>query len=75
MGHIARHCPHKKYRFKKNKWKYYSHAAEENESDKERTTENEYSSEGYILISALTGSITNGSNTWLIENDASKHMT
>jgi hypothetical protein len=27
------------------------------------------------LISALTGTITHGSDTWLIDNGASKHMT
>jgi hypothetical protein len=27
------------------------------------------------LISSLTGTITNGSDTWLADNDASKHMT
>ena len=38
MGHIARHCPLKKDQFKKKNQKYHAHAAEENESDKERAT-------------------------------------
>jgi len=38
--------------------------------------ESEYSSsdEEYVLISALTGSVTRGSNDWLIDRGASKHM-
>ena len=39
--------------------------------------ESEYSSsdEEYVLISALTRNITYGSNDWLIDSGASKHMT
>ena len=75
MGHIARKCPLKKDQFKKKNRKYHAHAGEENESYKKRTTENEDSSEEYVLISALTGAITHGSDTWLIDSGASKHMT
>ena len=32
------------------------------------------SHEEYVLISALTGTITHGSNDWLIDSGASKHM-
>ena len=38
-------------------------------------TKNEDSSEEYVLISALIGEITHGSDTWLIDSGASKHMT
>ena len=41
MGHISRHCPLKKDQFKKKNRKYHAHAAEEDELDKERATENE----------------------------------
>ena len=75
MGHIARHCPLKKDQFKKKNRKYHAHAAEEIESERERTTKNEDSSEEYVLISSLTGSITHGNDTWLIDSGASKHMT
>ena len=44
MGHISRHCPLKKYQFKKKNQNYHAHEIEENESDKERITENEDSS-------------------------------
>ena len=75
MGHIARNCPLNKYQFKKKNRKCHAHVAEENESDKERTTYNEDSSEDYVLISTLIGSITHGSDIWLIDSGASKHMT
>ena len=75
MGHIAIYCPLKKYQSKKKKWKYHAHATKYNESDKERITENEDSSEEYVLILALIGAITHGSDTCLIDNGAPKHMT
>ena len=75
MGHIARNCPLKKDQFKKKNRKYHAHAAEENESDKERVREDEDSSEEYVLISTLIGSITHGSDTWIIDSGASKDMT
>ena len=75
MGHIARYCPLNKYRSKKKNRKYHAHTTKENGSDKERITENEDSSEEYVLISALIGAITHGSDTWLIDSGASKHMT
>jgi hypothetical protein len=31
--------------------------------------------EHYVLISALSGSMSHGEDTWLIDNGASKHMT
>ena len=37
-------------------------------------TKEEDSSEEYVLISTLTGTVTNGSDTWLIDSGASKHM-
>ena len=38
-------------------------------------SEDSSSEEEYVLISALTENITHGSNDWLIDNGASKHMT
>ena len=39
--------------------------------------ESDYSSsdEEYVLISALTGTVSHGRNDWLIDSGASKHMT
>jgi hypothetical protein len=36
--------------------------------------QDESSVEDYVLISALTGTVTHGSDTWLINNGTSKHM-
>ena len=33
------------------------------------------SEEEYVLISALTGTVSHGSNDWLIDSGSSKHMT
>ena len=56
---------------------HHAHAAEDDEPFKKRTRyESEDSSikEEYVLISTLIGNITHGSNDWLIDSRASKHM-
>ena len=50
MGHIYRYCPLNKDRPKQKNQKYCFHAIEENESEKERTTQDEDSSQEYVLI-------------------------
>jgi hypothetical protein len=73
MGHIAINCPNSKGQVRKGKYKrHHAHAAEDDEPDHEKTKE-EDSSEEYVLISALTGTVTHGSGTWLINSGASKH--
>jgi hypothetical protein len=75
MGHIAINCPNSKGKVRKGKYRrHHAHAAEDDEHDHEKTKE-EDSSEEYVLISALTGTVTHGSDTWLIDSGASKHMT
>ena len=78
-GHYAWNCPNKKKIVKKrNKRRDHAHAAEDDEPSRKRCRyESEYSSseDGYVLISALTGNITHGSDDWLIDSGASKHMT
>ena len=64
-----------KDQFKKKNRKYHAHTTKENESDKEKTTENKESSEEYVLLSSLIGIITHGNDTWIIESGSSKHMT
>ena len=72
MGHIAINCPNSKYQVIKGKYKiHHARAAEDDEPDHEKTKE-EDSSEEYVLISALTGTVTHGSDTWLIDSGASK---
>jgi len=74
LGHIQRFCPHAKEQGKKGKFKkHHAHAAKDDELVQRRQEED--SEEEYTLISALTGTITHGSDTWLIDSGASKHMT
>ena len=72
MGHIVRNCPRKEEQLKN---KFHAHAVEENEPVEERNNEYEDSIEEYVLISSLTKQISHGSDTWLIDSGASKHMT
>ena len=63
---------------KGNKRIHHAHAAEDDEPSTKRTiqdSDDSSSDEEYVLISALTGTITNGSNDWIIDSGASKHMT
>ena len=46
------------------------HQREPEYESEDSSTEDEY-----VLISALTGNITHGSDDWLIDSGASKHMT
>ena len=75
MGHIARNCLQVKDQIRKGKNKrHHAHAAEDDEPVQKKAREDD-SSEEYVLISALTGTITHGSDTWLVHSGASKHMT
>ena len=65
---------HKK---KGNNRRHHDHATEDDDpSTKKIKQESDDSSsdEEYVLISALMGIITHGSNDWLIDSGASKHM-
>ena len=64
-------------RRKNNKRRHHAHAAEDDEPSTKKTkyeSEDSSSDEEYVLISALMGNITHGSNDWLIDTRASKHM-
>jgi hypothetical protein len=72
MGHIAKNCPARREEYKKrNNKRHHAHATEDNEPPKKLTKEE---IEDYVLFSALSGSMTPGEDTWLIYNNASKHM-
>ena len=58
---------------KGDKKRHHAHAAEDDEPSNKRIKQD--SDEEYVLIFALTGNITHGSNDWLIDIGASKHMT
>ena len=80
-GHLARDCPRNKYRYHKRKEikkRHHADAAEDDDPSKKRIkqdNDDSSSDEEYVLISTLTGNITHGSNDWLIDSGASKHMT
>ena len=80
-GHFAKDCPKNKvdsHKKKGNKIRHHAHAAEDDEPSTKRTRQdNDDSSSGeeYVLIYALTGTMTHASNDWFIDSDASKHMT
>ena len=74
-GHFDRDCPRNKsssLKKKENKSRHHAHAVEDDEPSKKRVRQE--SDEEYVLISTLIGTITHGSNDWIIESDASKHM-
>ena len=61
---------------KENKNKLVQIPVEDNDQeDGERAKENEYSYEEYVLIYSLTGSVSRGNDTWIVDSGASKHMT
>ena len=76
--HIARNCPRNKGGSqKKNKYKriHHAHIAEDDEPPRKKIKEEDSSSnDEYVLIYALMGTVTHGSNDWLIDSGASKHM-
>ena len=78
-GHFARNCPMNKSGSKKkknSKRRHHAHTAEDDDPPRKRVkqeSEDSSSEEEYVLISALTGTITHGSKDWLIDSEASKH--
>jgi hypothetical protein len=69
FGHFACQCPQGK-----GKRKHHAHAVDMEESTSQKKTK-ESKDEEYVFVSALTGTITQGSDIWLVDNGASKHMT
>lgn len=61
---------------KKNEGNKRHHAnAVEEEGPSQKKEGNDNSDDEYSLISALTGTVTHGNDTWLVDSGASKHMT
>ena len=80
IGHYAKNCPRNKRNShkKKDKRKHHAHTSEDDDRPRKRVkqeSEDSSSDEKYNLISALTETIAHGSNDWLIDSGASKHMT
>ena len=76
-GHYSRDCPTNIGSFNKsNKKRHHAHTTEDDEPTIKRLKAeiDSSSDEEYVLISALTGTISHGSNDWLVHSGASKHM-
>jgi hypothetical protein len=75
LGHFVRDCPLiMEIKNKKGSKRHQAHTAEDDEPPKKVEKKYESSDEDYVLISALIGNVTHGSDTWLIDNGDSKHM-
>ena len=80
-GHFARDCLRNKggsHKKKENNIRQHVHTAEDDEPPRKRVKEESEDSsldEEYVLISSLTRNVTHGSNDFLIDSGASKHMT
>ena len=74
----VKNCPKKpKLTKKSKKRRHNAHAVEDDEPSKKRTryqSEDSSSKDEYVLILALIGNITHGSDDCLIDSGASKHM-
>ena len=58
--------------------RHHAYVPEDDEPFRKRyryESEDSSSEDEYVLISTLTGNITHGSDDWLIDSVASKHMT
>ena len=80
-GHFAKEYPNNKvhsHKNKGNKIRHHAHVAEDDEPSSKRTgyeSEDSSREDEFVLIFALTGNITHGSDDLLIDSGASKHMT
>jgi hypothetical protein len=72
MGHIAKFCPAKQEEYKRKHKRLHAHVVEDEEPPAKMIREQ---IKDHVLISALSGSVTPGEDTWLIDSGASKHMT
>jgi hypothetical protein len=68
----VKHCPARREEYKKKNKRYHAHAVEDEGPPTKMIKER---IEDYVLISALSGSVSPGEDTWLIDSGTSKHMT
>ena len=75
IGHLARECPSPKQ--KKNNKRNDAHLVEDEDEEEKRPWKKTRGEdvEEYVLFSTLSGSVTPGEDTWIIDSGASKHMT
>ena len=55
--------------------RHHAHLVEDEDEERPRKRTRDEDVEEYVLFSALSGSVTPGEDTWLIDSGASKHMT
>jgi hypothetical protein len=68
MGHKANNCPVRREEYTRKHKRQHAHIAEDEEPPMKMIKD-------HVLISALSGSVSPGEDTWLIDSGASKHMT
>jgi hypothetical protein len=68
MGHKVNNCPVIREEYKRKHKMQHAHIAEDEEPPMKMIKD-------HVLISTLSGSISPGEDTWLIDSGASKHMT
>jgi hypothetical protein len=71
MGHIAKFCPAIQEEYKRKHKRDHAHVVKDEEPPAKMIRDH---IKDHVLISALSGSIIPGEDTWLIDNGASKHM-
>jgi hypothetical protein len=72
MGHIAKFCPARREKYKRKHKRHHSHVVEDEDPPANIIREH---IKDHVLISTLSGSVTLGEDTWLIDSGASKHVT
>jgi hypothetical protein len=72
MGHIVKFCPARREEYKRKQKRHHAHAIEDEQPPANMLREQ---IKEHVLISALSGSVTPGEETWLIDSGASKNMT
>jgi hypothetical protein len=72
MGHIVKFCPARREEYMRKNKRHHAHAIEDEEPPAKMIREH---IKDRVLISTLSGSVTPGEDTWLIDSGASKHMT
>jgi hypothetical protein len=73
MRHIAKNCPARREEYKKiNNKRHHAHAVEYGEPPMKMIKEK---TEDYVLFSTLSGSVSPGEDTWIIDSGNSKNMT
>jgi hypothetical protein len=67
MGHKANNCPVRREEYKRKHKRQHAHIVKDEEQPTKMIKD-------HVLISALSGSVSPGEDTWLIDSGASKHM-